>query len=262
MISWQWYSQWDKGNMCCLPHGPVQIIPYVPTLATCVSTQIHLCCDQIYKNRFLIRAVVSLIFFFIFKYPIESSAVIITCSLKLLVCLFLEFLEFETFSVYPLTTGLSPLGVLQICLHRQMDGSPQSLAKKPFFYPAALLFFLTSSLISSFSMWSLWSLSTKPLSFCHVWEWQGSQVKLTPISIQSKAGPGPRPAVPKSICLPVCQARLLPWPLESSLVTEHIQSIGITSWAKLWCAGQCCLCLTAVLGSAMDSPKQICVCFL
>lgn len=43
---------------------PVQIMPYVPTLATSVSAQIHLGCDQIYENRFLIRAVVSLIFFY------------------------------------------------------------------------------------------------------------------------------------------------------------------------------------------------------
>lgn len=41
---------------------PVQIIPYVPTLTTCISAQIHLGCGQIYENRFLIRALVSLIF--------------------------------------------------------------------------------------------------------------------------------------------------------------------------------------------------------
>lgn len=57
---------------------------------------------------------------------------IITCSLKLSVCLFLEF---ETFSGYPLTAGQcpSPLGVLQICLQRQMASSLQSLSTNPFF---------------------------------------------------------------------------------------------------------------------------------
>lgn len=45
----------------------VQITLYVPTIATCVSAQIHLACDQISENRFLIRAIVSLIFY-IFHY--------------------------------------------------------------------------------------------------------------------------------------------------------------------------------------------------
>lgn len=124
------------------------------------------------------------------------------------------------------------------------------IVHKTLFYPWALLFFLTSSLISSFPVWSLWSLSTKTLSFCHVWEWQGSRVKLTAISIQSKAGPGPRPAVPKSIYLTCCQARLLPGPVESSLVMEHVQSTGRTLWSKLRFTGRCCLYLTSVLAPA------------
>lgn len=33
------------------------------------------------------------------------------------------------------------------------------------------------------------------------------------LSVQSEAGPGPRPAVPKFICPSVCQTRLLPRPL-------------------------------------------------
>lgn len=110
----------------------VQIILYVPTIATCVSAQIHLVCDQISENMFLIRAIVSLIFLNFSLYPIESSAVIINCSLKLLRHLFLEF---QTFSDYSLTAGESPspLGALPICLHRQLAAVHNHCPQNPFF---------------------------------------------------------------------------------------------------------------------------------
>lgn len=205
---------------------PVQIIPYVPPLLTCVSTQKHLGYDQLWENCCLIGAFAQLILFFL-KCLIKSSA----CDYQL----------------WPKAACMSILGIWNIFLvilwprvnaqahlvysrFVYMDRWPvvhNHGPENPF-----LSFNMTVLNLQLHLFFLNIHCGVSPQTsfhFFHVWEWQGSQVKLTPISIQSEGGSGPRPAVLKSFCLPVCQTRLLPWPLENPLVMEHFPSNGIKS---------------------------------
>lgn len=99
----------------------------------CISTQICLSCDQLYENRFLIRAVVGLIYFLC---PRDSHAVISKLQPKLLVQLFSEFEIFYCLSSSDCGSMTSPHVQCTVDLFTQTDGlavqshSPQN----PFFF--------------------------------------------------------------------------------------------------------------------------------
>lgn len=114
----------------------VQIMLYVPTIATCVSAQIHLACDQISENRFLIRAIVSLIFlkFFIISNGIQCRDYQLQPEASPTSILRISdiFWLFSDCRWKPKSTWCSPDLFTQT-----VGSSPQSLSTKPFFYPWA-----------------------------------------------------------------------------------------------------------------------------
>lgn len=232
VISWQCYSQLDKGNICRFPHGSSadHALSCSRTTSLCEHSNPSCLWSALWKqvsNQSCCHSE--------FNFMSNRNH---CCHLRPKAAWTSILRNWNIFLVilWPLVSAHAHLVYSRFVYMARWSAVRNHRPQNPFLSFSTTVF-LTSSLISSFSTCTVVSVR-KPPSFCHVWEWQGSPVKLTPISIQSEAGPGPRPAVPKSICLPVCQARLLPWPLKSPLVMEHFQSLA-QHWSKLWCTGQC-----------------------
>ena len=169
-----------------------------------ISTHISLRGEQRYENSFLIRAVVS---WFIFCIPENPMPLLWNWGLKLLVQLFPEFEIFCRLSFSDSSSRTRVVYSRSVYTDRSLC-SPKVIAPPPSLFSVALLSPLTSILRLNLSPLN------KPLSFLHVWEWQGSQVKLMPVSQSSlKQAQALAQLSPRLICLSFCQARLLPWPL-------------------------------------------------